>query len=1071
MSDKFDEIMKLAKRLYNAGFAFVPAEGKRPLVKIREWRERWRLGDVTWDEIETELIRWINRKDLNLMVLCGINGIYAIDFDSREAYQDFVEALPPGLREKTLKTLTTETRRGYHVYLKCSEDDLRPQKLRNNEVEWKGYGQQVNAPYSIYEDGSESRPVRGWSENEIYIEGFSREEIEIIWDILGLSRELQITELEFIENIDLSDEQINDIISIIGNYYREGFRDLIVFGLAGLLTKLKVKFEAAERLIQKLTEEREDEEAKQRFYVVRYIYQRARQGKVVPGLRTFAEVLKEAGAEDGEKIAWRIKYIVLPEEMEIPITLDKLRENMWRLKGRRVKIRNVLIRKEGTFNRIEVVAWVCRNCGYEMQTSGDEKPGKCSECKSKDWEIDERKTKLRPIHILRLISKNAEEIAYLDASNFNLNDLDLSQEYDVTVRIKLSRKKSKIIPQLWVEDITESEREVEDDENIWRPNNLDELIKKYKMIVGEERTKKLFALARAAYQLANNDYRIYGIVAQGPSSIGKSHFLNHMLKPDEVDGNMEYFTRITSAAPERMTDFSLDGKILYIAETIGISQSVNYLKLMIDPEAKGLRLLTVDRETGELKEYYVPGKPFLVSATTEISFRNEEFYNRIFAINLDESEEQTIRIKEYQAALAKMLPNPNKNNHVDIEDVCKYWRMIRSKQYYVIVPYADLLVQATSNDIQMRRNFKKILALIMGSAILLQHKRHKAMINGNEIIIADVEDLQNVLDLQDLLRATTASLTKYEMRILDEIPCEGEGEGMTSAKLTERLPLSRNWIQKCLKKLFEAGYLIRRKEGNEYRYWKTGNGMDGLYQIDLEQAKKMVEEYIEDLKRKYGDGAIITPLIHSKIEELSHGKPEKPTSSDGVMMESTQKCVDTQKRVESIPNPPVEVEKIREISNEKTIPEWINGLARDDVDKAILGILREADGQAGYAAVLTGLIDRGLLPKAGSAEVYETMKKDILRRAKRLGLIIDESGGIPVIKLPRKIEIIYDGKAIYTRKLSKHIAERVIEQFGENNEEIMLYHLETDDIDEETIMRLAAKNIIPVLIQLEEVTA
>ena len=131
-------------------------------------------------------------------------------------------------------------------------------------------------------------------------------------------------------------------------------------------------------------------------------------------------------------------------------------------------------------------------------------------------------------------------------------------------------------------------------------------------------------------------------------------------------------------------------------------------------------------------------------------------------------------------------------------------------------------------------------------------------------------------------------------------------------------------------------------------------------------------------------------------------------------------------------------------------------------------ILKEAYGEAGVGSILLDLIDRDLLPKPASAELYETMKKEILRRCRRLGLRI---GKHDVVKLPRKIEIIYDGKAIYTRKLSKHIAERVIEQFGENNEEIMLYYLETDDIDEEIIMRLAAKNIIPVLIQLEEVIA
>ena len=529
MSDRFEKVMELAKRLFEAGFAIIPAEYKRPLVRVSEWRERWKAGEINWDEIETELIKYINKPGLNLMILTGVNGIYALDFDSKEAYQDFLEALPSQLREKILRTLTTETRRGYHVYLRCDQDDLRPQKMKIGEVEWKGFGQQVNAPWSVYEDGSESRPVRGWSEDEIHIEEFTREEIEIIWDILGLSKEVQIPELEFMESVDLNDDQITSIIEIIRNYYREGFRDLLIFGLSGFMTKLKVKFEAAEKLVQRITEEFQDEEAKQRLYVLKYVYQRAKMGRVVPGLRTLAEIFKQSGAENGEKIAWRIRYIIIPEEMEIPIELAKLRENMWKLKGRRIRIRNVVIKKEGIFNKVVATAWICTECGNEVIISGEDRPGKCENCKSKSWEIDEKRTKLKPILILRLIDHGINEIAYGDVNQ--LPSFSESEKYDVIAKVRLVEgRKKKIIPQVWVEDIRPVEDDNEDYDDLWMPNSLDDLVNCYrKRIVGEDKTIKIVMMALASYLDERKHRRIYGIMLQGPSSIGKTHLIKFQI--------------------------------------------------------------------------------------------------------------------------------------------------------------------------------------------------------------------------------------------------------------------------------------------------------------------------------------------------------------------------------------------------------------------------------------------------------------------------------------------------------------------------------------------------------------
>jgi hypothetical protein len=105
----------------------------------------------------------------------------------------------------------------------------------------------------------------------------------------------------------LSEEELKRIRDLILEYYVPGHRDRIVFSLLGLLLKAGVSYESARRLIELITTEAGDEEAKQRLYLVDYHYGKrastlgVEKLKGVTGLKEELElVLRGRGLGDDE---------------------------------------------------------------------------------------------------------------------------------------------------------------------------------------------------------------------------------------------------------------------------------------------------------------------------------------------------------------------------------------------------------------------------------------------------------------------------------------------------------------------------------------------------------------------------------------------------------------------------------------------------------------------------------------------------------------------------------------------------------------------------------------------------
>jgi hypothetical protein len=131
----------------------------------------------------------------------------------------------------------------------------------------------------------------------------------------------------------LTEEQIRKLKDLIIRYYEPGHRDRLVFSLLGLLIKAGIDHESSKRLIELITTEANDEEARQRLYLVDYHYGR-RVNTVgvekllgVSGLREELEsVLRERGLSEDE-IAKHVSETIT--ELYSVLGLTKIPHTAW----------------------------------------------------------------------------------------------------------------------------------------------------------------------------------------------------------------------------------------------------------------------------------------------------------------------------------------------------------------------------------------------------------------------------------------------------------------------------------------------------------------------------------------------------------------------------------------------------------------------------------------------------------------------------------------------------------------------------------------------------------------------
>ena len=264
--------------------------------------------------------------------------------------------------------------------------------------------------------------------------------------------------------------------------------------------------------------------------------------------------------------------------------------------------------------------------------------------------------------------------------------------------------------------------------------SLNQLIEKAG-IIGEENSRLLLFLITISYF---NKSPLHGIV-QGSSGSGKTHVISRIadLMPQE---DVLRFTRITESSLYNWGEFDLFGKIMIIEDLDGLKEDALYAlrELISNQILSSLTSIKDKKGNNKSTNKIVKGQFSSLSATTKGELY-EDNMNRSFIIAINESEEQTEKIINYQ--------NRRNAGEVDKSQEQKAISQVRNivknlKHYEVINPYATQ-IQLPNNVKNKRRLNEMFQAIIKQITLIHQYQRE----TRNSQLVTEIEDIENAVEI------------------------------------------------------------------------------------------------------------------------------------------------------------------------------------------------------------------------------------------------------------------------------------------------------------------------------------
>ena len=264
--------------------------------------------------------------------------------------------------------------------------------------------------------------------------------------------------------------------------------------------------------------------------------------------------------------------------------------------------------------------------------------------------------------------------------------------------------------------------------------SLNQLIEKAG-IIGEENSRLLLFLITISYL---NKSPLHGIV-QGSSGSGKTHIISRIadLMPQE---DVLRFTRITESSLYNWGEFDLFQKIIIIEDLDGLKEDALYaLREFISNQVLRSSVTIKDKKGNNKSSHkIVKGQFSSLSATTK-GETYEDNMNRSFIIAINESEEQTEKIIDYQ--------NQRVAGHINRDEEQKAINFIQKivrnlKHYEVINPFATQ-IQLPNNVKNKRRLNEMFQSIIKQITILHQYQRE----TQNNFLVTEIEDIENAVEI------------------------------------------------------------------------------------------------------------------------------------------------------------------------------------------------------------------------------------------------------------------------------------------------------------------------------------
>jgi DNA primase catalytic core len=289
-------------------------------------------------------------------------------------------------------------------------------------------------------------------------------------------------------------------------------------------------------------------------------------------------------------------------------------------------------------------------------------------------------------------------------------------------------------------------------------------------------------------------------------------------------------TRLTGQALFYKDPYSLQRKVLLIAEDEGAQAAVYSLRTLASDQRLSIAATRTDPQSGKLhtEHYEVYGPVVIVLTTTSPEVFDEETRSRFVQLTMDESHEQTRAILERQRR-AHTLAGVLENATAEIVQRQHHNAQRLLRPLAVVNPFVEQLAYP-SDRLLHRREQKKYLALINSIALLHQHQREvKRATRGDveieyvEVTIADIalanELAQGVLsrgldELAPPVRGLYDELRALCVKRAEELKCNPDDVQLSRREIREATGWSDWQVRNYCYKLVEMEYLYTTVNGN-----------------------------------------------------------------------------------------------------------------------------------------------------------------------------------------------------------------------------------------------------------------
>lgn len=451
-------------------------------------------------------------------------------------------------------------------------------------------------------------------------------------------------------------------------------------------------------------------------------------------------------------------------------------------------------------------------------------------------------------------------------------------------------------------------------------------------IAGEDKNKVLLVVIQSS-ALADNPL---GAAILGPSSVGKSHLMNMVSKGFEGLGIVEDYTRLTAASPDRL-EGDYTGKILKIQELKGLEQAQSTVRVWIS-EGKLNLLTTIRDDKGNIKTAKLTTQGIPVFLTTSTAAQpDEELLNRIFIISVDESEEQTRRVLEFEAKkFGEIQSELDPDANVDSKLYQALGKLSILGYHRIWIPYnVELAKSFPVKDVRVRRDFNKFQYLIAVIAWMHQKQRPLAHIGENKLlryVVALPCDFHLAWKIsEDAMKDTLLGIQKRASKILELFK---DAQELNSAQVANETGYSQSTARQMLNLLVDRGYLIVDDSQKTHIFSKKSKEVG-----DLDASIKDIETFLED----FDEDKLRTLCIKNNLTIHQWEYRDSyidPFTGEEVPLPSKRIMSQTQTKEENIANPKSEVSNASKSRNE-VLPNVFEVI--DMIRHSIIGAFIEND--------------------------------------------------------------------------------------------------------------------------------